>query len=72
MYDGQLFLSQNLVKIPSSFVSFEKADEIENFYSNKDVPSAARAIKQCVETINKNAGWRHRDVHAIRLFLSNF
>ena len=61
------FLIQHLVKIPNSFVSFEKANEIEKYYSGiKDQQSCQRSMKQCVENIRKYAKWQQKDIKLIQ------
>ncbi|ETO13693.1 Aminopeptidase N precursor [Reticulomyxa filosa] len=64
MFEGG-FLGRDLVKIPSSFVSFEKADEIEKFYKTLDYPACKRSMDQCVETIRKNANWKKQTLGVI-------
>ncbi|ETO11522.1 Aminopeptidase N precursor [Reticulomyxa filosa] len=59
------FLVQHLAKIPSEFVSFQKAAEIEKFYSTLDFPACKRSMDQCVENIKKNAKWREQEIKTI-------
>merc|ERR1711915_49609 len=57
LFDGG-FLVGYLAKMPGlSFTTSEKAEEVETFFKGKKegAPAAARAMDQCVETINVNA-----------------
>eukprot|EP01083_Nonionella_stella_P265854 900045_1 len=56
------FLVQHLARIPSAFVTLEKAKEIENFYNNVNAPVCKRSMKQCIENITQNANWRNREI----------
>lgn len=60
------FLVQHLAKIPSGFVTLEKAKEVEAFYSGIDEPVCKRSMKQCVEAIVQNATWRNKELENIR------
>jgi len=63
-FDGG-FIVQHLAKIPQHFVSFEKANEIEKFYSTIEAPQCQRSMQQCVENIRKNAKWRKENIEHI-------
>jgi len=63
-FDGG-FMVQHLAKVPQYFVTFEKADEIEKFYSTIDAPQCQRAMQQCVENIRRNAQWRKENIENI-------
>merc|ERR1719361_3233383 len=60
------FLVQHLAKIPSGFVTAEKAKEVEAFYAEIDAPVCKRAMKQCIESISQNASWRAKELDNIR------
>eukprot|EP00485_Elphidium_margaritaceum_P006713 CAMPEP_0202691708 /NCGR_PEP_ID=MMETSP1385-20130828/6352_1 /ASSEMBLY_ACC=CAM_ASM_000861 /TAXON_ID=933848 /ORGANISM="Elphidium margaritaceum" /LENGTH=913 /DNA_ID=CAMNT_0049347151 /DNA_START=33 /DNA_END=2774 /DNA_ORIENTATION=+ len=61
------FLVQHLAKIPSGFVSMEKAQQVQGFYDQlENVAVCKRAMKQCVETITQNANWRTQCLSAIQ------
>ena len=60
------FLIQHLAKIPSGFVTAEKAKEVEEFYAKIDAPACKRSMKQCIESISQNASWRSRELENIR------
>jgi len=60
------FLVQHLAKIPSSFVTAEKAKEVAAFYETIEAPACKRAMQQCVENIEQNAAWRTRELENIR------
>ncbi|ETO35803.1 hypothetical protein RFI_01259, partial [Reticulomyxa filosa] len=64
------FLVKHLAKLPSEFVSFEKASEIEKFYDSLDFPACKRSMQQCVENIKKNASWRKQDIALIEKWVS--
>ncbi len=52
-----------------SFVSKEKADEIEQFFKKYPTPSANRTIKQVLEKIISNDAWLKRDLDSINEWL---
>ena len=60
------FLVQHLAKIPSGFVSLEKAKEVQAFYDKIDAPVCKRAMKQCIENIQQNANWRNKEIENIK------
>merc|ERR1719361_2451144 len=60
------FLVQHLAKIPSGFVTADKAKEVEAFFAKVDAPAAKRSMKQCIESISQNASWRTRELENIR------
>jgi len=60
------FLIQHLAKIPSGFVTAEKAKEVEDYYAKIDAPACKRAMKQCIENISQNASWRAKELDNIR------
>ncbi|ETO01965.1 hypothetical protein RFI_35475 [Reticulomyxa filosa] len=59
------FLVQHLAKIHSEFVSFQKAAEVETFYSTLDFPACKRSMDHCVDNIKKNAKWRYQEIRTI-------
>merc|ERR1719474_1069548 len=65
LFDGG-FLVQHLAKIPSGFVTAEKAKEVEEFYAKIDAPACKRSMKQCLENISQNASWRARELGNIQ------
>eukprot|EP01084_Bolivina_argentea_P286343 491184_1 len=65
LFDGG-FLVQHLAKIPSGFVSLDKAKEVQSFYDSIDAPVCKRAMKQCIETITQNANWRNKEIENIK------
>ncbi|ETN98717.1 puromycin-sensitive aminopeptidase [Reticulomyxa filosa] len=64
------FLVQHLAKIPSEFISFQKAAEVEKFYSTLDFPACKRSMDQCVENIKKNAKWREQEIGTIEKWVN--
>jgi len=64
LFDGG-FLVQHLAKIPSGFVTAEKAKEVEEFYAKIDAPACKRSMKQCLENISQNAIWRTKELENI-------
>lgn len=67
---GGGFLVQALAKIPSGFVSFDKANEIETFYKNINLESCKRAMEQCVEAVRQNAQWRNIEIKNIQQWVN--
>jgi len=65
LYDGG-FIVQRLVKIPQYFITDQKADEIQQFYSNITFPQCQRSMKQCIEYIRKNALWHQISIQQIQ------
>ncbi|KAK4599008.1 hypothetical protein RGQ29_009196 [Quercus rubra] len=43
--------------IVSPFASFEKANEIEEFFANRAEPKISRTLKQSIEQVHINANW---------------
>lgn len=41
----------------NQFASFEKVEEVEEFFANRSMPSIARTLKQSLERVNINANW---------------
>ena len=39
------------------FASFEKANEIEEFFANRAEPKISRTLKQSIEQVHINANW---------------
>ena len=54
-----------------NFSTFEKADEIERFFEDKDTSCLVRSINQAVESVRLNAAWLERDKESISQFLEN-
>ncbi|KAL5559479.1 hypothetical protein UlMin_035690 [Ulmus minor] len=55
---GSGFLITRFVSaIVSPFASFEKAQEIEQFFASRTKPSIARTLKQSLERVHINAKW---------------
>jgi len=65
------FLVQHLAKIPSGFVTADKAKEVEAFFEKVDAPAAKRSMKQCIESIKQNASWRVRELENIRKWVQS-
>ena len=73
IYGGGGFLLNHVMKLPSGFVTDEKADEIEKYYETldkKDFDACQKSMKQCVETIRLNARWRKADLKNIQQWIS--
>jgi aminopeptidase N len=70
-FDGG-FLVQHLVKLPSGFVTEEKADEVEEFFKpiGEKHQNIRRSIQQCLESIRKTAGWRKRELDNIKKWIA--
>ncbi|ETO03520.1 Aminopeptidase N precursor, partial [Reticulomyxa filosa] len=64
------FLVQHLAKIPSEFVSFQKAVEVETLYSTLDFPACKRSMDKCVENIRKSAKWREQEIKTIEKWVN--
>ena len=69
-YEGGFLLSR-LVKMTETFVTEEKAKEIEQFFAEHPAPAAERTIKQSLETIGLNIEWMKRDKEAVTAFLKS-
>ncbi|CAN1217313.1 Aminopeptidase M1 [Linum perenne] len=55
---GSGFLLTRIVSsIVSPFASFEKAKEVEEFFSSRSKPSMARTLKQSIERVHIKAQW---------------
>ncbi|PKA63344.1 puromycin-sensitive aminopeptidase [Apostasia shenzhenica] len=55
---GSGFLITTFVsRIVSPFSSYEKADEIEEFFSSRVTPAISRTLKQSLERVKINANW---------------
>jgi puromycin-sensitive aminopeptidase len=66
------YLMTRLVRdATSSFVTEEKALEVEKFFAEHPT-SAERSVRQSVEEIRLNAAWRQRDLQDIKAFIANF
>jgi len=68
--DGQFILGRLISYCTKYFTSEEKAKEVEKFFADKDLPSAARTIKQSLESIHSYAAWLARDKEAVAKFLT--
>ena len=55
----------------SGFTSPEALRDIENFFKSHPVPGTERAMKQSVEAVRANIGWRQRDENDVRSWLSS-
>ena len=51
-----LFLFYSVLFIPQ-FASFEKAEEIEEFFASRTKSKIARTLKQSIERVHINANW---------------
>ncbi|KAF5748340.1 Aminopeptidase M1 isoform 1 [Tripterygium wilfordii] len=55
---GSGFLITRFVSaVVSPFASFEKANEVEEFFASRSRPSIARTLKQSIEWVHINANW---------------
>ncbi|HVZ66690.1 MAG TPA: M1 family metallopeptidase [Patescibacteria group bacterium] len=54
------------------FSDNNKADEIKNFFKDKDKTGLERTINQVLEQIESNASWKKRDNQDLSEFLSQF
>lgn len=64
------FLLSRLVKSTSeTFVTMERAAEVESYFQENPMPGSERNVAQAVETIRLNAAWLSRDGDAIKKFL---
>jgi len=73
IYGGGGFLLNHVMKLPSGFVTDEKADEIEKYYATldkKDFDACQKSMKQCVESIRLNARWRKAELKNIQQWIS--
>jgi aminopeptidase N len=69
---GGGFLVQHLVKVPSSFVSLKKANDVEKFYSTVTKASVQRSIQQCLEAIRTAANWRNESIKVVERWTAEF
>lgn len=53
-----------------NFASEEKAQEVEDFFKNKQFPGSERTVSQAIETIRLNAAWLNRDLDTLTEYLS--
>ena len=63
----------HVMKLPSGFVTDEKADEIEKYYATldkKDFDACQKSMKQCVESIRLNARWRKAELKNIQQWIA--
>ena len=51
-----LFLFCSVLFIPQ-FASFEKAEEIDEFFASRTKSKIARTLKQSIERVHLNANW---------------
>eukprot|EP01084_Bolivina_argentea_P169821 294333_1 len=74
MYDGGGFILNSIFKMPSGFVSDDKANEIEKFYSGltdgDGYTACQKSMKQCVENIRLNAKWRKGQIDNIKQWIN--
>lgn len=66
------YLLARLVKITENFASTERANEIENFFKEKNTPGTERVVQQSVENIRLNAAWLARDGDSIKNYLKDY
>ncbi|XP_057957573.1 aminopeptidase M1 [Malania oleifera] len=57
MYGSGFLLTRFVGAIVSPFSSQEKANEVEEFFVNRDKTAIARTLKQSIERVNINANW---------------
>merc|ERR1711920_51640 len=73
IYGGGGFLLNHVMKLPSGFVTDDKADEIEKYYATldkKDFDACQKSMKQCVESIRLNARWRKAELKNIQQWIA--
>jgi len=68
--EGGFLLPRIISMTVSDFTSDEKADEVEAFFKEHPLESAARTIKQSLETIRAQAKWLNRDKEGVAKWLS--
>jgi len=68
-FKGSSFLFGRIISsIASGFVSFKKAEEIEEFFKSHEAPGAERSVEQTLERIRANTAWLERDGDDVRSF----
>ncbi|CAL1545832.1 unnamed protein product [Lymnaea stagnalis] len=70
-YEGGFLLSRLVQSATESFVTEEKAKEIETFFKENPVPAAERTVQQSIENIRLNAKWLDRELTPVRDFLKS-
>jgi len=64
------FLLSRLVKsVSETFVTVERAAEVETFFQENPMPGSERNVAQAIETVRLNAAWLTRDGAEIKKFL---
>ncbi len=66
---GHLFV--RFVSPLSDFKTYEKAQEVKDFFSKNPTAGVTRTVAQVVEQINSNAAWLARDSDKIKTFLAS-
>ncbi|KAG6389346.1 hypothetical protein SASPL_150814 [Salvia splendens] len=56
-YGSGFLIAHIISNIVSPFSSYEKAAEVEEFFSSRMMPNIARTVKQGIERIHINAAW---------------
>lgn len=65
------FLLARLIKyLTENFATEARAQEIENFFKEHELPSTERTVSQSVESIRLNAAWLSRDLETITGYLN--
>ncbi|GMI94982.1 AMINOPEPTIDASE M1, aminopeptidase M1 [Hibiscus trionum] len=54
---GGFLIPRFVNAVVSSFASFEKVKEVEEFFASREKASVARTLKQSLERVNINANW---------------
>jgi len=68
-FDGGFHMA-HVAKVPSNFITRERADQVEKFFSGVESASCKRAMQQCVEAIRTNASWFERDFKGIEAYFN--
>jgi len=70
-YEGG-FLVNWLARVPKTYNTHEKADEIESFFATvkESSPTANRSMDQTVEAIRSTAKWKDRDYPKLQEFFA--
>ncbi|KAI8059621.1 peptidase family M1-domain-containing protein [Gongronella butleri] len=69
-FAGTMSMLSNVIRSAvRGYTSFEKIDEIKQFFADKDTKEYARALEQSLESVQVRAKWVNRDADQVRSYL---
>ncbi|CAG2101681.1 unnamed protein product [Medioppia subpectinata] len=70
-YESGVLVTTLVKHISQNFVTEDRLQEVEIFFTQNPFPGSERTVRQSLETIRHNIDWLARDLPSIRSYLTN-